>query len=887
LDLETTDYLGSKWSSKDLPVNAVKTDEINEICGQILNHLKNTPAKSVIISGASRVGKSSLINFLAADFAQKENEHIYTVTAGNLKAGNRYIGDLERAIERFITFMVDTDGLWICPRFHELFYAGKHDSNPSGILDQLLPLIIAGKIRLIAEINNSDLEKLLTLKPEVATAFEIVKVNESTKEYTLDLLEKWVAKNENKTQWSLIDKNTLEEIYIISSQYLSYQSNPGSVIDLMMYTKQKFDRQKQKKIQLQDIYESLSSLTGLPISILDDKEKLDLESVKDFFDNKVIGQGEAVNTLVERIAMIKAGLTDPDKPFGIFLFVGPTGTGKTEITKCFTKYLFGSADRMIRLDMSEYQTADSYRKIFGEYSVNSEGSSLVNQIRQNPFSVILLDEFEKAHHQVWDLFLQVFDDGRLTDSQGGVVDFRQSIIILTSNLGAAIANSRIPVGFSQNKTEETVTQDPEENIKNAISYTFRPEFVNRLDKIVVFNPLSHFALAKILDIELKKVLQRRGLRQRQWALDMEESAIEFLLDKGYTENLGARPLKRAIEQYLLAPLAMTIVNKNFPQGDQFLLVSKFKDGLKVSFIDPDEPEYTWEEKKNLISVQKNKARDLSLKKVLMECYGTLAEFNILQKELKELNIASENTDMVDKKQDLMDLMSTADFWQSEHQKEVLTHIEYFDRFSTVLASANQLYDRLKDPLKERLYYDPTLLKRLSQNIYLLQSSLRAFNAKESQDSLLKITFKQADKEKGNTIKQMYIKWAKQRGMELKRFVHSFDENECVVIYAVYGFAAYHILKSENGVHVFESKPKEDRVIYKSRIKVSVLPMISHDYTNKLGISYLKKRFAGLENTKIVRKYNLENARIKDLQAKWQTGNTEKVLGGDFDIIEAN
>ena len=886
MEYETSNYLGNKWSTKDLPINGVKSEEIDEVCLEILDHLKNDPAKSIIITGEARVGKSSLINYVAEAFTLSENAHVYTVTAGNLKAGNRYIGDLERAIENFTDFLVEHDGLWICPRFHELFYAGKHDSNPSGILEQLLPLIISGKIRLIAEINNSDLEKLLTVKPELATAFEIVKVNESSKEYTLDLLEQWVANNDNFEQWSLIDKKALEEIYIISSQYLSYQSNPGAMIDLLMYTKQKYDRQVETKIRIQDIYESLSSLTGLPISILDDKEKLDLKEVEQFFHNKVIGQEEAVMTIVERIAMVKAGLTDPGKPFGIFLFVGPTGTGKTEITKCLAEYLFGSADRMIRLDMSEYQTADSYRKIFGEYSVNSEGSSLVNQIRQNPFSVILLDEFEKAHHQVWDLFLQVFDDGRLTDSQGGLVDFRQSIIILTSNLGAAMANSRIPVGFNPNKEEEISTSDPEANIKNAISFTFRPEFINRLDKIVVFKPLSPIALAKILDIELKKVLQRRGLRQRQWALDMEESAIEFLLEKGYTENLGARPLKRAIEQYLLAPLAMTIVNKNFPQGDQFLLVSKFKDGLKVTFIDPDEPEYTWEEKKNLVAIQKKKVRDLSLKKILLECFGTLAEFNIIQNELNKLNQSSQKTDMDEKKQDLMDLMSTSDFWKSEHQKEVLTHIEFFDRFSAVLASANQLYERLEDPTKERLYYDPTLLRKLAQNIYLLQASLQAFEDKESQDALIKISYKEGDKTQGDTIKKMYTNWAKKRGMELKILVNSFNDQDCVAIYSVFGFAAYHILKSEHGVHMFESKPSTERVIYKSKIKVSVLPMISQDYTNKLGISYLDKRFVNVESTQTVRKYNLDNSLIKDLKGKWQTGNKEKVLGGAFDLIES-
>ena len=294
-----------------------------------------------------------------------------------------------------------------------------------------------------------------------------------------------------------------------------------------------------------------------------------------------MGQPEAVSCLVDRVAMLKAGLTDPNRPIGVFLFAGPTGTGKTEVAKMLAEFLFGSQERMIRLDMSELQDFASIARVIGDTGETRDVDSLANRIRKQPFSVILLDEFEKAHPRIWDLFLQVFDDGRLTDAHGNAADFRHSIIILTSNLGAT-EHQGTSLGF-------TVAGAPfgEAQILRMISATFRPEFVNRLDRVVVFRPLSRAVMRDILKKELKSVLQRRGFRNREWAVEWEESAVEFLLDKGFTRDMGARPLRRAIEQYLLAPIAMSIVEHRFPQGDQFLFVRSDGSGIQVEFVDPD------------------------------------------------------------------------------------------------------------------------------------------------------------------------------------------------------------------------------------------------------------------------------------------------------------
>ena len=879
---------GTFWSADQLPVNYVATEDMLEVVEKVKALLLQTKSKPVLISGERGVGKTTLIHMIAHAMQMSGISSI-TTTATNLKAGNQYIGQLEEEVEDMVSGLQEKNMLWIAPNFHQLFYAGKHSNNPSGVLDMITPAISKGEIKLVGEITDTDLEKLLSLQPEVQNIFEIFRIIPSTQEETIDLAKRWIELDAQPEKWKLIKDDQLEELFFITRQYLSYRENPGALLDFFNYTKAKFKGDPQP-FAMDSFYEALSSHTGLPISILNDHEKLDLDQIRTRFNSKVVGQEEAVNVLVERIAMIKAGLTDPSKPFGVFLFVGPTGTGKTEITKILAEYLFSSPNRMIRLDMSEFQSADSYTKIFGDYGTVHNSTSLVNEIRKNPFSVILLDEFEKAHPRIWDLFLQIFDDGRLSDSQGTSVDFRQSIIIMTSNIGAALPASnagRRLVGFNNELVEEDTDEvfKPEDSVTQAVNQTFRPEFVNRIDKIVVFNALNRAALGKILDIELRKVLLRRGLRNKKWALDMEDSAIEFLLEKGYTKNLGARPLKRAIEQYLLAPLATTIVNHNFPKGDQFLLVSRGKkDNLKVRFIDPDEPQLTWEEKLKRQQYQEQKSKSLDLKTILRESYGSLAEFTCIKSEFEKLQQAYADSDIADSKEDAMDQMGQADFWQSPERQDVLSRIEYYDRFEAAFETTEKLFERLEDPGKVRLEFDPSLLKKLAQKVYLLSVSLDAYQNQEPQDALVRVNYEEQDVKWGQRLVDMYFAWAKRRKMNAKRVGSGKSEGKLYTIFHFSGFGCYSILKDEHGFHLREKKSNRSKLIEKARVRVDVYPLDSSEYYLLDDPKGAFRVMDAQQRGQVVRRFNMDNKQCKDAHNKWQTGNMEKVFKGLFDVM---
>ncbi len=332
-------------------------------------------------------------------------------------------------------------------------------------------------------------------------------------------------------------------------------------------------RNHRVNVTVDDVEEVVAMMTGIPVQRIAEKESGKLMRMGEDLTATVIGQAEAVKKVVKAIQRNRAGLKDPNKPIGSFIFLGPTGVGKTQLAKELSKLMFSSEDALIRIDMSEYMEKFAVSRLIGAppgYIGYEEGGQLTEKVRRHPYSIILLDEIEKAHPDVFNLLLQALDDGQLTDSLGRRVDFRNTIMIMTSNIGARqLSDFGTGVGFGTQTRKAQETEIQKGVIENALKKTFAPEFLNRVDDIVLFNPLSREDIHKIIDIELDKLYHR--LEDLGYQISLTPEAKDYIVDKGYDEKFGARPLRRAIQKFLEDPLAEEIINSNISEGDTILV----------------------------------------------------------------------------------------------------------------------------------------------------------------------------------------------------------------------------------------------------------------------------------------------------------------------------
>ncbi|MFC1934876.1 AAA family ATPase, partial [Chloroflexota bacterium] len=337
------------------------------------------------------------------------------------------------------------------------------------------------------------------------------------------------------------------------------------------------DQEKDKvEVSAEDIAEVVNMWTGVPVIQLGEDETSHLLNMEEALHKRIVGQDEAINTISKAIRRARAGLKDPRHPIGNFIFLGPTGVGKTELVRSLAEFMFGSEDALIRLDMSEFMEKFAVSRLVGAppgYVGYEEGGQLTEAVRRKSYSCILLDEIEKAHPDVFNLLLQIFDDGHLTDAKGRRVDFRNSILIMTSNIGAELIRKGATLGFASRsdeaKTREQSYERMKENLLGELKKAFRPEFLNRVDSVVVFHSLTKEQIREIVDLMLRTVSQQ--LDEKGLKLEVTETAKDFLGEKGYDEVFGARPLRRVIQNMIEDKLSEDLLRGKFQSGDTIVV----------------------------------------------------------------------------------------------------------------------------------------------------------------------------------------------------------------------------------------------------------------------------------------------------------------------------
>lgn len=853
-----------------------ETEQIGQLKKDIFDDLDAIPGRSMLLVGTSGVGKSAFVRSLSEELILK-GWTVLKTSAAALIADQAYIGQIEGQIRRLArNATVGKKVAIYVENMSELRQLGRYKGNDNSVLDLLWADIASAHIFLIGETTPAGMQALLKDHPSLPTVMRVATIDAASEGEAARVATSLLRHLEP----ALDERQAIEvvtESLQLAQQYLTHKSLPGSVLSLLHLAVLRARRDDASGVVGREhVLGALSQVSGLPRDVLDEQQQLDIDAIAESFRSRIVGQDEAVDCLVERIAMLKAGLTDPGRPIGVFLFAGPTGTGKTEIAKTLADILFGTTERMIRLDMSEFQDAGSASRLIGHDDRETAGGSLVDRIREDPFSVLLLDELEKAHPKVWDMFLQVFDDGRLTDSIGRLADFRHAIIILTSNLGATISNEA-GIGFTSTSGGFSA-----KDVMRVVNRTFRREFINRLDRVVVFRPLSREVMRIILENELGKALGRRGIRSKQWAVEWEDSAIEFLLAEGFTPDLGARPLRRAIERHLLTPLSITMVQNRVPAGEQFLFVRSNGDSLSVEFIDPDAD--------SDVGVAATAKADgesgvpgLASLMVAPQAFGDAGDY--LARKMSEVMTRVRSDEWADDKSRNIEELNKEGFWERADRHRILDRIELIDRLDSAASVLSKLSVRLQQHPG-----NSQLVKSIAGRLYVLNEGLADLDLDRPTQAYLGVRMVTADVEMAGAdeflqaLVQMYLGWARNRGMRIREIDSGASRYDA--LFKISGFGSFGILQPECGLHVFEI-PKGttsfDRL--RARVEVAGVPADTAGMQADRDDRATKVLDESAGKVEIVRRYRRHpSPLVRDSVRQWRSGRLDAVLAGGFDIL---
>ena len=575
-----------------------------------------------------------------------KNRRLVVLDLSGMVAGSKYRGEFEERIKKVIAEVMEHPGILLfIDELHTIIGAG----GAEGALDAsniLKPSLSRGEIQIIGATTIEEYRKHIEKDAALERRFQPVTVEEPTEEQAVKIL-KGLRPYYEKHHGVTITDDALEAAVKMSIRYIADRHLPDKAIDLMdeassrvqlagiavppqlkemeqnlhvisgekeeairagdfsrarelqeeqkelegsyeKLKKRQEQRYKNKKMQVteENIAQIVSSWTKIPVQKLAQKESKRLAGLEKELHKRVIGQEEAVEAVAKAIKRGRVGLKDPARPIGSFLFLGPTGVGKTELSKALAETVFGSEQAMIRVDMSEYMEKHSVSKLIGSppgYVGYEEGGQLSEKIRRNPYSVILFDEIEKAHPDVFNILLQVLDDGHITDAQGRKVDFKQTCIIMTSNAGAQSIVEPKRLGFSQGEDKKKDYEDMKRGVMEEVRRIFKPEFLNRIDEILVFHMLDKQEIRQIVNILVKK-LENRCKEQLDIELIVRSSVKDYLAESGFDSKYGARPLKRAIQNKLEDKMAEEILEGKIHRGDR-VIVSVSKKVIKFSVND--------------------------------------------------------------------------------------------------------------------------------------------------------------------------------------------------------------------------------------------------------------------------------------------------------------
>ncbi len=595
------------WALKEVGINMTaqasegrfrrayhREDEVEAI----LRILASTRHNSVVVTGAAESGKTAVIQEAVRRIANKDcdeslhERQVWLLTPDRIIAGAQFVGTWEERINNIVDECRKNRHILYVPDLPGLLEVGRWSKSDANVAMALKPHLAAGEVTILGETSDERMTMGENVGAGFMNLFRRVEVGDLSEEETLSVLNN-VARDLERDLNIRVLPDALQASVGLSRRFWPYRAFPGKAIRLLEESAADISRMRQPQAETtgtllrrirtisvgrQDVIEAFSRFSGMPEFIVNDTARMALQEVENYFHERIMGQDDAVEAMVDLVAMVKAGLNDPHKPLGTFLFIGPTGVGKTQMAKTLASYLFGDENRLLRFDMSEYSDLDGVVRLIGAFDKDGE---LTRQVREQPFSVVLLDEFEKASPRIYDIFLQVLGEGRLTDAAGKTTFFHNAILVLTSNLGGGSKAFRAP-GFTSGDEAadpKVINAALRAHYLDQVEQYFRPEFINRLDKIVVFGQLDPAAVRNIARRELNEILLRDGITRRNILVEIDEAVIDLVLERGYSPEYGARPLKREIERQVVSPMARSLAQRG--GAEQHLLRVTMDEGKLV------------------------------------------------------------------------------------------------------------------------------------------------------------------------------------------------------------------------------------------------------------------------------------------------------------------
>jgi len=619
--------------------------EIERIMQVLVRRKKNNPVligepgvgKTAIVEGLTqKIVKQQVPENL-------KNRIIFSLDIASLIAGTKYRGEFEKRLKKLLLFLVQEPNIIVfIDEIHTIVGAGAAE----GAVDAaniLKPALSRGEFRCIGATTPDEYRKYIETDGGLERRFQKLYIQEPTMDETLEILKGLKSRYEKHHNVRYTDE-ALQESVRLSRTYISDHFLPDMAIDVideagarkrlkilmipeeLRVKEEKIEEVKRQRnqatleknflfmkklmmderelvldynrelqqwkanadssielVDYEDVALIVSNWTGIPLTKLEEDEVTKLLHVEETLHKRVVGQNEAIAAISKAIRRTRSGLKDPKRPSGSFLFLGPTGVGKTELAKTLSEALFGNEKNLVRFDMSEYMERFALSRLIGAppgYIGYDEGGSLTEIIRRRPYSVVLFDEIEKAHPDVYNILLQIMDEGRLTDSRGRNIDFRNTILIMTSNIGGEIINrSKNTVGFGVVESEEEAYQEMKRTVIDEVKKVFRPEFLNRLDETIVFHQLTKDHVAQVVDILISQLEER--LSSKNITFELKQPVRDFLVDKGFDKQLGARPLKRAIQRYVEDPLAEELLQKHIDPGSTVVIYLNAKGEVSI------------------------------------------------------------------------------------------------------------------------------------------------------------------------------------------------------------------------------------------------------------------------------------------------------------------